>query len=71
MNAMDVADDIDPDETMDLDGGRRVDLAHVPISIPVPLARDERARLEALAGARGETVRDTARSLIAEASKRR
>jgi len=71
MNAMHASDDIGPDETMDLDGGRRVDLSHVLISIPVPLARDERARLEALADARGETVRETARSLIAEGLKRR
>ena len=67
MASMNLSDDLGPDDSMELDGGRRIDLSSVRISIPVPLAPGDMARLEALAEARGESVGDTARTLLSQA----
>lgn len=67
MSAVHDLDDIGPDETMDLDGGRRIDLSQVVVSLAVPLRPGDAGRLERLAAERGEPPEELASRLLSDA----
>jgi hypothetical protein len=69
MDSMDDLDDIGPDDTMELDGGKMVDLSHVRMvyELDVRIDFEDLDVLERLASERGVAKADVAGELLTEA----
>ena len=71
MSSVHDADDIGPDDTMDLSGGHRLVGVKARINLIIPVASEDLRALEALAAERGENPVATAASLLSETLRAR